>query len=286
VPDPSFLLPGRLRSAFSHSRISPGSTRRTKTWRSAFAITSQSLFVRGAHSEGWGNCRTAFDAPELPESRVFESPRRDTLREREDHPRGPARPAPVGPLLSWNGDMVERERRHRGRLAGRRQLAVGSEREAECRLAIRQLVNWKRRMMKSWQLAESRRGEKEPDQKGRMEIEPDRFQRDAGRCYHTLQHSTLVLPRAAAPVAAAPPSAPQGPRVRQPPLSGPGRHWLFSGPVGRARLALGSRLRRADVPRVSQHCPRVHSGQWSAPPASPPARRTALRRLAPGPGSS
>jgi len=66
-------------------------------------------------------------------------------------------------------------------------------------------------MMKSWQLAESRRGEKEPDQKGRMEIEPDRFQRDAGRWYHTLQHSTLVLPWAAAPVAAAPLLPPKDP---------------------------------------------------------------------------
>jgi hypothetical protein len=146
VPTPSILFPGRFRSALSHLRISSGNTRRTKTRRSAVAITSQNLLVRGALSEGWGNCRTVCCPTTFSPSRVSESSRRDTLLECEDRPRGPARPAPVGRLLSQKGDTPEREWRHRVEAswqaaAGSWQRA-GSEGKWGVDWSIWQLVNW------------------------------------------------------------------------------------------------------------------------------------------------
>ena len=59
----SRLFPEMSRSAFSHSRIPPGSTRRTKSSRSAAADIPQILRVLGALFERWGNCRTADPGP-------------------------------------------------------------------------------------------------------------------------------------------------------------------------------------------------------------------------------
>jgi len=78
-----------------------------------------------------GNYRTVLDAPEVAEHRVSESSRRDTLREREDRPRSPARPAPVGPLVSWKRDTVEREWRHRTGEGGSWQMAAGRRQSIE-----------------------------------------------------------------------------------------------------------------------------------------------------------
>jgi len=67
-PAPSFLFPGRFRSAFSHSRISPGSALRTKTSRSATADTPQILRMHEALFE-----RRAIAVPRsapLPSGRV------------------------------------------------------------------------------------------------------------------------------------------------------------------------------------------------------------------------
>ena len=126
---------------------------------------------RGALSEGWGNCRTVCSPTTFPPSRVFESSRRETLPEREDHPRGPAPPAPVRPLVSWKGDTAEREWRHRGEAswqaaAGSWQRA-GSEGKRGVDWSIRQLVNLsigedgcEELAVCSRQLAESWRGEK------------------------------------------------------------------------------------------------------------------------------
>ena len=126
----SFLFPGRLRSAFSHSRISPGSTRRNKTSRSAAADPSQILLVRGAPSERWGNCRTACFSTMMSAIVVSETSRHDALRAREEHPEGLKEPATVVARLSPKGDT---------RSAKRRQQAAGSEQGRLGNLAIGRL---------------------------------------------------------------------------------------------------------------------------------------------------
>jgi hypothetical protein len=54
-----------------------------------------------------------------------------------------------------------------------------------------------------------------------VEIQPYCVQRDAGRCHHTTQRSTLVFPWAAAPVAAAPLLPPKDPECLSPRCPGP-----------------------------------------------------------------
>jgi len=123
---PSLLELGRFRSAFSHSRISPGSTRRTKTSRSATVNATPLLLAREALSKRRGNCRTALSGPRsseapssnpravtrLPSAKTFR--RSPPARRRQHH-------------ACRRMETPKREKR-RQQAAGRRQLAANRAR--------------------------------------------------------------------------------------------------------------------------------------------------------------
>lgn len=64
---PSFFVPRRFRSALKHSRISPGSTRITKTSSSATVNAPHLLLMGEALCERWGDYRTARSGSRPPE---------------------------------------------------------------------------------------------------------------------------------------------------------------------------------------------------------------------------
>jgi hypothetical protein len=113
---------------------------------------------------------------------------------------------------------------------------------------------------------------------------PQHSRRNGGRRHEPAQRTTLSSDPPAASAAAAPRhiTTPSGPISASPSLAAqrarPFRLGDRDSVLGSCRVSLGA-------PRISR-TRLVHSGQWSAPPAAHPARRTVLRRLAPGPGSS
>jgi hypothetical protein len=140
VAIPSLLELGRIRSALSHSRISPGSTRRAKTSRSATVTGTHLLLVGEALSERRGNCRTARSGQlsgEVPSS----NPRAVTRL-----PRGRVfrRIPPARLLQHYTCRRMEtpRSEKRRQQAAGRRQLAAKSKRQR--RRGARAHGRWRR----------------------------------------------------------------------------------------------------------------------------------------------
>jgi hypothetical protein len=140
VAIPSLLELGRIRSALSHSRISPGSTRRAKTSRSATVTGTHLLLAGEALSERRGNCRTAGSGQlsrEVPSS----NPRAVTRL-----PRGRVfrRIPPARLLQHYTCRRMEtpRSEKRRQQAAGRRQLAAKSKRQR--RRGARAHGRWRR----------------------------------------------------------------------------------------------------------------------------------------------
>jgi hypothetical protein len=130
-PAPSFLFPGRFRSAFSHSRISPGSALRTKTSRSATADTPQILRMHEALFE-----RRAIAVPRsapLPSGRVPRpDPRAITHFERARNIREARKKRRrFGSPVAERRHPGARKGDTGGRTAGSGQLAGGRRRKAQ-----------------------------------------------------------------------------------------------------------------------------------------------------------
>lgn len=106
MPTSSLLFQGRFRSAFTHSWISLGRTRRTKTSRSA-TVKFPRLLLRGRNAF-WKKGQLPYRKPGIPMSNggISEIPRRSWVADREDRWHDPSR-LESNPLLSPKGDTAE-----------------------------------------------------------------------------------------------------------------------------------------------------------------------------------